>query len=173
MTDIREPRLAPVSLPYDEDIARLLTKLMPPDAHVDPLVLFRVLAVHRDLADRLRPMASGLLNKGLLPARDREVFICRTTARADAEYEWGVHASFFGSAVGRTGSSMSSALSMASAAKRRIDQVTIVCASIRRPRTRGAAPSVRGTRSPPPQLSPRGAVPPVPRLVRRTGRSSP
>jgi len=100
MTDIREPRLAPVSPPYDEDIARLLSKLMPPDAQVDPLVLFRVLAVHHDLADRLRPMASGLLNKGLLPARDREVFISRTTARAGAEYEWGVHASFFGSAVG-------------------------------------------------------------------------
>jgi hypothetical protein len=100
MTDIQEPRLAPVSPPYDEDVARLLTKLMPPDAQVDPLVLFRVLAVHRDLADRLRPMASGLLNKGLLPARDREVFICRTTARAGAEYEWGVHASFFGSTVG-------------------------------------------------------------------------
>jgi alkylhydroperoxidase family enzyme len=45
-------------------------------------------------------MASGLLNKGLLPARDRELVISRTTARAGAEYEWGVHAVFFGAAVG-------------------------------------------------------------------------
>lgn len=95
-----EPRLTPVHPPYDEDIERLLGKLMPPGATIDPLLLFRVLAIHRDLADRMRPMASGLLNKGLLPARDREVLIERTTARAGAEYEWGVHAVFFGPAVG-------------------------------------------------------------------------
>jgi 4-carboxymuconolactone decarboxylase len=95
-----EPRLAPVGPPYDADVERLLGKLMPPDASIEPLLLFRVLAIHRDLADRIRPMASGLLNKGLLPARDREVLIDRTTARAGAEYEWGVHAVFFGPSVG-------------------------------------------------------------------------
>jgi 4-carboxymuconolactone decarboxylase len=95
-----EPRLAPVQPPYEEDVERLLSKLMPPGAEIDPLLLFRVLAIHRDLADRMRPMASGLLNKGLLPARDREVLIERTTARAGAEYEWGVHAVFFGPSVG-------------------------------------------------------------------------
>jgi 4-carboxymuconolactone decarboxylase len=95
-----EPRLAPVHPPYDEDVERLLGKLMPPGSPFDPLLLFRVLAIHRDLADRMRPMASGLLNKGLLPARDREVLIERTTARAGAEYEWGVHAVVFGPSVG-------------------------------------------------------------------------
>ncbi|TWF77434.1 hypothetical protein FHX44_113343 [Pseudonocardia hierapolitana] len=95
-----EPRLAPLHPPYDEDVERLLGKLMPPDVPFDPLLLFRVLAIHRDLADRMRPMASGLLNKGLLPARDREVLIARTTARAGAEYEWGVHAVVFGPSVG-------------------------------------------------------------------------
>jgi 4-carboxymuconolactone decarboxylase len=95
-----EPRLAPLDPPYDEDVERLLGKLMPPETGRDPLLLFRVLAIHRDLADRMRPMASGLLNKGLLPARDREVLIGRTTARAGAEYEWGVHAVVFGPAVG-------------------------------------------------------------------------
>ncbi|MHA6619213.1 carboxymuconolactone decarboxylase family protein [Pseudonocardia sp. DLS-67] len=95
-----EPRLAPVCPPYDEDVERLLGKLMPPGADHDPLLLFRALAIHRDLADRMRPMASGLLNKGLLPARDREVLIERTTARAGAEYEWGVHAVVFGPSVG-------------------------------------------------------------------------
>jgi 4-carboxymuconolactone decarboxylase len=95
-----EPRLTPVQPPYDEDVERLLGKLMPPDAPFEPLLLFRVLAIHRDLADRMRPMASGLLNKGLLSARDREVLIGRTTARAGAEYEWGVHAVVFGPSVG-------------------------------------------------------------------------
>jgi alkylhydroperoxidase family enzyme len=46
-------------------------------------------------------MASGLLNKGSLPARDREVLIGRTTARAGAEYEWGVHAVFFAEVLDR------------------------------------------------------------------------
>jgi len=94
------PRMEPVEPPYDEDTERLLSKLMPPDSSVEPLLLFRVLARHHDLVDRVRPMASGLLTKGLLPARDREVVICRTSARAGAEYEWGVHAVNFGPSVG-------------------------------------------------------------------------
>lgn len=94
------PRMAPVGPPYDEATERLLAKLMPADTDLEPLMLFRLLAVNRDLAERIRPMASGLLNKGLLPDRDREVVISRITARAGAEYEWGVHAVFFGPAVG-------------------------------------------------------------------------
>jgi 4-carboxymuconolactone decarboxylase len=94
------PRMEPVAPPYDEDTERLLTTLMPPDSTVEPLLLFRVLARHPDLLDRTRPMASGLLNKGLLSARDREVVIGRTTARAGAEYEWGVHVVNFGPSVG-------------------------------------------------------------------------
>ena len=94
------PRLQPVGPPYSDAVERLLAKLMPPDSGLEPLLLFRVLALHTDLASRAHPMASGLLNKGLLPARDREVLISRTTARAGAEYEWGVHAVLFGEAVG-------------------------------------------------------------------------
>jgi alkylhydroperoxidase family enzyme len=89
-----------VEPPYPERIESLLGKLMPPGSPYEPLLLFRVLALHPDLADRARPMASGLLNKGLLPARDRELVISRTTARAGAEYEWGVHVVAFGRAVG-------------------------------------------------------------------------
>lgn len=94
------PRMEPEAPPYGEDTERLLAKLMGPDATVEPLLLFRVLARHHDLIDRARPMASGLLTKGLLPAHDREVVIGRTTARAGAEYEWGVHAVLFGPSVG-------------------------------------------------------------------------
>jgi alkylhydroperoxidase family enzyme len=93
-------RLQPVEPPYSDAVERLLAKLMPPGSGHEPLLLFRVLAIHADLASRAHPMASGLLNKGLLPARDRELVISRTTARAGAEYEWGVHAIFFGAAVG-------------------------------------------------------------------------
>ncbi|MFC0626004.1 carboxymuconolactone decarboxylase family protein [Kribbella deserti] len=92
--------LSPLAPPYDPDTEALLAKLMPPGSAFEPLLLFRLLAVHCDLADRARPMASGLLNKGLLPARDREIVISRTTARSGAEYEWGVHAVIYGPIVG-------------------------------------------------------------------------
>jgi alkylhydroperoxidase family enzyme len=92
--------LLPVEPPYSEDVARLLAKLMPAELDLEPLVLFRVLARNPDLMSRAFPMASGLLAKGLLPARDREIVIGRTTARAGAEYEWGVHAAVFGPRVG-------------------------------------------------------------------------
>ncbi|GAA1522729.1 carboxymuconolactone decarboxylase family protein [Kribbella lupini] len=93
-------RLQPVEPPYPERIETLLGKLMPPDSPYEPLLLFRMLALHPELADRARPLASGLLNKGLLPARDRELVISRSTARAGAEYEWGVHVVIFGPVVG-------------------------------------------------------------------------
>lgn len=92
-------RIEPLAPPFDEDLRRWLAKWMPPGMDVEPLALFRLLAVHRELADRCRPMASGLLNKGLLPPHDREIVIARTTARAGAEYEWGVHATVFGPIV--------------------------------------------------------------------------
>lgn len=94
------PRIAPLEPPYDEEVARWLARWMPPGVEAEPLALFRLLAVHPELSDRCRPMAAGLLGKGLLPARDREIMIARTTARAGAEYEWGVHATAFGPVVG-------------------------------------------------------------------------
>lgn len=92
--------LQPLSPPYDDDVAALLATWMPPGVDVEPLALFRVLAVHPELAGRMRPMASGLLAKGLLPDRDRELLLLRTTARAGAEYEWGVHAVAYAPVVG-------------------------------------------------------------------------
>jgi alkylhydroperoxidase family enzyme len=94
------PTPHPLEPPYSDDVQRLLDKLMPPGTGLEPLALFRLLALNPDLASRAHPMASGLLTKGSLPARDREIVICRTTARAGAEYEWGVHAVFFGAQVG-------------------------------------------------------------------------
>jgi len=98
------PRIAPLEPPYTPEISRWLDKWMVPGFDVEPLALFRLLAVHQELADRCRPMASGLLNKGLLPDRDREIVIARTTARAGAEYEWGVHRAVFGPVVDPDGS---------------------------------------------------------------------
>lgn len=73
---------------------------MPPNVTHDPLVLFRTLHRAPELASRMRVLGAGLLAHGSLPARDREIVIHRTCARAGCEYEWGVHAATFGEATG-------------------------------------------------------------------------
>jgi 4-carboxymuconolactone decarboxylase len=96
------PRIAPLEPPYDPDMAQTLERWMPPGAAVEPLALFRTLAVHPELMSRMRPLGSGILGHGRVAPRDREIVIQRTCARAGAEYEWGVHAVAFAQAVGLT-----------------------------------------------------------------------
>src|SRR6201992_47284 len=94
------PRIAALEPPYDPGTGEMLKRWMPPGAAVEPLALFRTLAVHGELMSRMRPLGSGILNHGQVPARDREIVLHRTCARAGAEYEWGVHAVAFAEAVG-------------------------------------------------------------------------
>lgn len=91
-----EPRIAPAERPYAADMEETLAKLMPPG--MEPLLLFRVLAREPRLFRRF--MAGGLLDKGTLSMRDRELAITRACARCGAEYEWGVHMTQFGARVG-------------------------------------------------------------------------
>jgi alkylhydroperoxidase family enzyme len=100
------PRIPPVEPPYDPATESMLRKWMPPDSGLEPLRLFRTLAVHESLAGRMRPLGAGILGHGLLDPRIRELMILRTCACCGAEYEWGVHATFFGAAVGLTGSEL-------------------------------------------------------------------
>lgn len=65
---------------------------MPPG--VPPLGLFTTLARDERLFQRF--MAGGLLDRGHLTLRQRELIILRITARCGCEYEWGVHAALFG-----------------------------------------------------------------------------
>src|SRR5919201_2965 len=97
-----QPRIAPVEPPYDPELDAILQKWMPPNSGTEPLVLFRTLAVHSELMSRARPLASGILGKGLLEPRLREVMIHRTCALTGAEYEWGVHVVAFGRPLGLT-----------------------------------------------------------------------
>lgn len=94
------PRIAPLEPPYEDEVETFLKKWMPPGSQVDPLRLFRTLAVHRELASRMRPLGAAILGHGLIEPRDREIMIDRTCARTGAEYEWGVHAIAYGAAVG-------------------------------------------------------------------------
>jgi alkylhydroperoxidase family enzyme len=91
-----EPRLAPAPRPYAPKIEAALAKLMPPG--VEPLRLFRTLAHNERVLSRF--LAGGLLDKGSLSLRERELAILRTTARCGSEYEWGVHVSFFAARAG-------------------------------------------------------------------------
>lgn len=100
MTAAAEPRIAPLSPPYEPQTAAMLERWMPPGAGVEPLALFRTLAVHDELASRMRPLGAGILGHGRVAPRLREVMIHRTCALNGAEYEWGVHAASFGAALG-------------------------------------------------------------------------
>ena len=90
------PRIAPAQSPYAPEVEARFEKLMPPG--VAPLVLFRVLA--RDARLFQRFMGGGLLDKGHLALRQREIVIGRVTARCGSEYEWGVHVAFFAERAG-------------------------------------------------------------------------
>jgi hypothetical protein len=86
-----EPRLAPLAAPYPDDVAPLLESLrmgLP-----EPLALFRTLAHAPRVLGRIQ--AGGLLDRGPVPLRLREIVILRTTARCGAGYEWGVHVAGF------------------------------------------------------------------------------
>jgi alkylhydroperoxidase family enzyme len=84
-------RMSPAEPPFAPEIKAALDRIMPPD--VAPLVLFTTLARNARVFQRF--MAGGLLDKGSITLREREIMIDRTTARCGSEYEWGVHVAFF------------------------------------------------------------------------------
>ena len=90
------PRIAPAGAPLLPEVQARLDALMPKG--LEPLLLFRVLA--RDLRLFQRFMAAGLLDKGQLSLRQREIVIDRVVARCGSEYEWGVHVAFFATRAG-------------------------------------------------------------------------
>ncbi|MFO1336871.1 MAG: carboxymuconolactone decarboxylase family protein [Burkholderiaceae bacterium] len=90
-------RIAPASEPFESDIAQIIERTM---NGRPPLQLFTTLARDSRLARKL--FAGGLLDKGHLTIRQREIVIDRTTALCRSEYEWGVHIAGFGANAGLT-----------------------------------------------------------------------
>jgi len=90
-------RIAPLDPPYAADIQAAFDVAM---RGLPPLTLFRVVARNPRVLARL--MAGGLLDRGSVSLRQRELMILRTTARCGAEYEWGVHVAAFGAKAGWT-----------------------------------------------------------------------
>jgi 4-carboxymuconolactone decarboxylase len=92
------PRVAPLQPPYEDDVAETLRRMMPPG--MEPLKLFRTIAHNRQILDKVRSTGAYLLNYGMIDPLERETLISRTCARCGSEYEWGVHVTFYGTAVG-------------------------------------------------------------------------
>ena len=88
-------RIAALEPPFTPPVAEALERIMP--TGVPPLALFRTLAVNERVF--LRVMAGGLLDRGSITLRERELVIDRTCARCGSEYEWGVHMAFFAERV--------------------------------------------------------------------------
>lgn len=89
----RIPALEP---PYLAEVSEHFARLMPPG--MEPLKLFRTVAHNPRVLGRMR--RGGLLDKGSISPREREIMILRSCARCGAEYEWGVHVAFFGRQAG-------------------------------------------------------------------------
>jgi alkylhydroperoxidase family enzyme len=83
----RIPALEP---PYAPEIKEQFDRIM---RGAPPLMLFRVMAGHARAWDKFR--AGGLLDRGPLTLREREIVIDRTCALNRCEYEWGVHVATF------------------------------------------------------------------------------
>ena len=84
-------RIKSAQPPFSSAVQSRFDSLMPPG--VPPLALFTMLARDERLFERF--MGGGLLDKGNLGLRHREIVIDRATARCGSEYEWGVHVAFF------------------------------------------------------------------------------
>jgi len=95
-SDVSPRRIDPLDPPYAPETQKLFDLVMPEG--MDPLGLFRTLATN----DRIFPrfMRAGVLDRGPVEIRDRELVIHRTTARCRSEYEWGVHVNAFARPLG-------------------------------------------------------------------------
>jgi alkylhydroperoxidase family enzyme len=85
------PRITPLDPPYAPELQSELDKLM---RGAPPLAIFRTVARNPRVLARM--LAGGLLDRGSITLRQRELMILRTTALCGAEYEWGVHVAGFG-----------------------------------------------------------------------------
>jgi alkylhydroperoxidase family enzyme len=99
-------RISPVVPPFTPDIAKMIDAPQRIESRerlmqgAPPLLLFTTLARNPRVFQRF--MAGGLLDKGTITLREREIVIGRTTARCGSEYEWGVHVAIFSQAADLT-----------------------------------------------------------------------
>ena len=90
-------RIQPAVPPFDPGIAAIIDRAM---KGRPPFRLFSTLARDPRLCQKF--FSGGLLDRGNLTLRQREIVIDRTTARCRSEYEWGVHVAIFAEPAGLT-----------------------------------------------------------------------
>lgn len=83
-----QPRIEPIT-EFDSELEEILATALTHDGK--PLNIFGTLGHHPKLLKRFNLLGGFLLNKGLLPPRERELVILRVGANARAEYEFGQH----------------------------------------------------------------------------------
>jgi alkylhydroperoxidase family enzyme len=85
------PRIAPIDLDdvTDEELRTTLAGALTLEGR--PLNIFGVLGHHPKLLKRFNLLGGFLLNKGLIPERERELVILRIGWNARAVYEFGQH----------------------------------------------------------------------------------
>ena len=83
-----EPRLPLITEP-DAELSEILQGALTHDG--TPLNIFGMLGHHPKLLKRFNLLGGFLLNKGVVPAREREIVILRIGWRAKAVYEFGQH----------------------------------------------------------------------------------
>ncbi len=81
-------RIEPVA-DVDDELEELLGKTLMIDGR--PANIFGVLAKHPKLLKRFNLLGGFILNKGLLPVREREIVILRVGANCVSRYEFGQH----------------------------------------------------------------------------------
>jgi alkylhydroperoxidase family enzyme len=84
-------RIAPLQAPYPAAVQQDFERIMGPGR--PPLLLFRTIATQERAWKKFT--AAGLLDRGPLSLREREIVIDRACARNGCEYEWGVHITAF------------------------------------------------------------------------------
>jgi 4-carboxymuconolactone decarboxylase len=82
------PRIPFVENP-DEEVQDVLRSAISRDG--TPLNIFRMLSHHPKLFKRFNLLGGFILNKGLIPEREREIVILRVGWRAQSVYEFGQH----------------------------------------------------------------------------------
>jgi alkylhydroperoxidase family enzyme len=85
-------RIAPLSPPYAPELQEQFDRIM---RGAPPLLLFQLIATSPRAWQKFT--AAGLLDRGPLAIREREIVINRTCALTRCEYEWGVHVATFAS----------------------------------------------------------------------------
>jgi alkylhydroperoxidase family enzyme len=100
---IHSARIAPATPPLEPEMQEAIDAIM---RGAPPLVLFTTMARDRRLFFKF--FNSGLLDRGNLTIRQREIVIDRVTASCGAEYEWGVHVSVYAAKAGLTDAQIAS-----------------------------------------------------------------